>query len=56
MKKEPETVDSNDTKPDGEENVDDIWPSEDDNKSDKAQSKVEPDKTTDKVKTDKVEL
>lgn len=55
-KKEPKTADSNDIKPDGDETVDDIWPSEDDNKSAKAQSKDEPDKATEKAQTDTVEV
>lgn len=55
-KKEPKTADSNDIKPDGDETVEDIWPSEDDNKSAKAQSKDEPDKATEKAQTDQVEV
>lgn len=51
-----ESADSNEIKPDGEETADDIWPSEDDNKSAKAQSKVEPDKASEKARTDAVEV
>lgn len=56
INKEPKTADSNDIKPDGEETVDDIWPTEDDTQPATAQSKVEPDKATERAKTDKVEV